>query len=307
MCCLFGMINYGHGFTGKQKAKMIHALAAAAEARGTDAAGIAYNSGGKLRVYKRPLPGHLLPIRIPNDAAVVMGHTRMTTQGDGKRNYNNHPFPARAGGTAFALAHNGVIHNDRTLRRSLKLPRTNIETDSFIAVQLIQQKNALDFDSLRYMAEQVEGSFSFTALDGKDRLYFVKGDSPLCIYHYPGLGLYLYASTAEILIDALTRIPHHLGEAEQVHIDGGELLLIGPDGSQQRSSFHFVDPMSYFGFGYWGLGCNPAYFQDVREDYTMALKSVAGAFGISPGQIDQLLDEGFTHEEIEDCLYCEGM
>lgn len=79
MCCLFGMIDCGHSFTGKQKARIIHALAAPAEVRGTDASGIAYNSGGKLHVCKRPVPGHQLPLRILNDAAVIMGHTRMTT------------------------------------------------------------------------------------------------------------------------------------------------------------------------------------------------------------------------------------
>ena len=97
MCCLFGLIDYSHSFTGKQKAKIIHALATSAEVRGTDASGIAYNSGGKLHVYKRPVPGHQLPLRIPNDAAVIMGHTRLTTQGNGKRNYNNHPFLGSAG------------------------------------------------------------------------------------------------------------------------------------------------------------------------------------------------------------------
>lgn len=76
MCCLFGMIDCGHSFTGKQRTRIVHALAASAEARGTDASGIAYNSGGKLHVYKWPLPGHQLPLRIPNDAAVIMGHTR---------------------------------------------------------------------------------------------------------------------------------------------------------------------------------------------------------------------------------------
>lgn len=89
-----------------------------------------------------------------------------------------------------------------------------------------------------------------------------------------------------------------------MEIDGGELLMIGPDGNQERSSFRSVDPMSYYGLGYWG--CCPAY-RESRDDYTRALKSAAGAFGITPWQIDRLLDEGFTHEEIEDCLYCGEM
>lgn len=302
MCCLFGLIDYGHSFTGKEKAKIVHALAASAEARGTDASGIAYNSGGKLHVYKRPLPGRQLPLHIPNDAAVVMGHTRLTTQGDGRRNYNNHPFQARAGKTAFALAHNGIIHNDRLLRQSLRLPRTKIETDSFVAAQLLQQKNALNFDSLIFMAEKVEGSFSFTVLDGKDNLYFVKGDSPLCICRFPDRGLYLYASTGAILLEALNHIPYPLGEAEQVRIDGGKMLMVDADGTQKRSVFRYSDPLAFGWFGYGEPCCRPS-SRNKGSDYTTALKSVAGFYGISPDQIDRLLDDGFTHEEIEEYLY----
>lgn len=300
MCCLFGMIDYGHGFTGKQRARIIHALAAAAEARGTDASGIAYNSGGKLHICKRPLPGHLLPLHIPDDAAVIMGHVRMTTQGDGKRNYNNHPFQAKAGRTAFALAHNGVIRNDRTLRKTLKLPGTNIETDSYIAVQLIQQKRALNFDSLRYMAEQVEGSFSFTVLDERDNLYFIKGDSPLYLCHYPRYRLYLYASTAAILMEALSGLPA-LGVGERVNLDAGELLAVGRDGGQRRSNFQFNDPVIFCRYGHWNWSCGSACGED--EEYVKELKSVAGTFGFTPDQIDRLLGEGYSCEEIEECLY----
>lgn len=62
-------------------------------------------------------------------------------------------------GRAFALAHNGVLYNDKALRRSLHLPGTKIETDSYAAVQLIERQKALSFSSLRSMAESVEGSF----------------------------------------------------------------------------------------------------------------------------------------------------
>lgn len=94
MCCLFGLLDYGHTLTEKQTNRIISTLAAECEARGTDATGIAYNSGGKLCVYKRPLPAHRMRFRIPTDARLIMGHTRMTTQGSEKKNYNNHPFLA---------------------------------------------------------------------------------------------------------------------------------------------------------------------------------------------------------------------
>ena len=50
MCCLFGLIDYGHTLSGRQKTKILQALALESEARGTDAAGIAYYNEGRLCV-----------------------------------------------------------------------------------------------------------------------------------------------------------------------------------------------------------------------------------------------------------------
>ena len=158
MCCLFGIVDCHAHFSAKEKAHILSVLATECEERGTDATGIAYCTHGHLSIYKRPLEAHKLRFRIPVDSRIVMGHTRMTTQGKASRNRNNHPFWGKAAGVTFALAHNGILYNDKYLRRVNHLPKTKIETDSFIAVQLIQQKNALDFSSLKYMAEQVEGT-----------------------------------------------------------------------------------------------------------------------------------------------------
>ena len=65
--------------------------------------------------------------------------TRMATQGSELVNINNHPFPGMAGQTHFSLAHNGVLTNDKTLRKKYKLPATKVETDSYVAVQLLEQ------------------------------------------------------------------------------------------------------------------------------------------------------------------------
>lgn len=92
MCCLFGMIDYRGSFTGRQKTRLLSTLAAECEARGTDAAGVAYCAGGSLRVYKRPVPAHALRFRIPDHVPVVLGHTRMTTQGSQKKITITTPF-----------------------------------------------------------------------------------------------------------------------------------------------------------------------------------------------------------------------
>lgn len=226
MCCLFGVLDYNQNLSQKQLNKTISILSTACEARGTDATGISYNTETNLSVFKRPLPAHFMRYKIPNGVSVVMGHTRMSTQGDEKFNYNNHPFYSRVSNTSFALAHNGVLHNDLILRRTEGLPKTNIETDSYVAVQLIEKKGKLDFDSLKYMAEQLEGSFTITLLDREDNLYFVKGDNPMCIYHFKDKGIYIYASTEEILQKALKKIPYKFGRYEKIDLFSGDILKI---------------------------------------------------------------------------------
>ncbi len=116
MCALFGYLDYGHQLSPKILQKLVQALANASEVRGNHASGIAYNRDNHLTVFKRPKPAHKLKFRLPDGTSAVMGHTRFTTQGSEKQNYNNHPFRGNAG-TDFALAHNGVLYNDKQLRR----------------------------------------------------------------------------------------------------------------------------------------------------------------------------------------------
>lgn len=303
MCCLFGLMDYGHRLTGKQKGRIFRSLSIQSEERGTDATGVAYNSRGKLHIYKRPLPAHKLHLMIPNDATAVMGHTRMTTQGSEKRNYNNHPFLGVIGGERFALAHNGVLWNDKQLRNNQKLPGTKIETDSYIAVQLIETQKALTPASLRYMAEQVEGSFVFTVLGEDDTLSFVRGDNPLCLYHYPQLGLYLYASTRAILDRAVERTWLRREIAREVRVEPGDILQIDAQGRQHSSQFEY-DPYDYFSWGRWPYRCTSGRPASQGTAYVEELKSVAGAFGYSPEAVDRMLSHGFTTDEIEEFLYC---
>lgn len=299
MCCLFGLIDTQSNLTNRQKNWLLWALAHASEARGTDATGIAYNYHGKLLIYKRPCPGRCMRFHVPEDARTVMGHTRMATQGNCRKNYNNHPFPGRAGGQAFALAHNGVLSNDDILRRKLALPETKIETDSYVAVQLIEKKKTLTLNSLQFMAEQVRGSFTFTVLDEADNLYVIKGDNPFCLYHYPRYGLYLYCSTEEILQTALSGAGLRLDRPERISSRYGDILRIDSAGNLEWGTFRCRQE------GHWGCdyGWGRIFSASDEGTYLEALKSVSGAFGIFPEEIDRLYERGFALEEIEDALY----
>ncbi len=151
--------------------------------------------------------------------------------GNACRNYNNHPFSGRTAQGAFALAHNGVLYNDRYLRGKLHLPETRIETDSYIAVQLIERQGALDLSSLRHMAEQVDGSFVFTLLDGAGRLYVVRGDNPFCLWYFPQHRCFAYASTEAILREGLRRSRLSLGAHDSIPAACGEILQIDAGGN----------------------------------------------------------------------------
>lgn len=245
MCCLYGVLDYGRTLDSRALSYATSVMGELCEVRGTDAAGVAYLHRGKLVVYKRPVPAHKLTVHLPEGCHVIMGHTRMTTQGSERFNRNNHPFTGRAGGISFALAHNGIINNDYRLRTSENLPSTNIQTDSYVAVQLLEQRETLGFDSLRYMAEKVSGSFAFTVLDSGGNLYFVRGQNPLCIYRFPELGFCLYASTREILNMVVSRLGLDEEETREIENRDGDILRIDTDGSESRDRFSIEDDQTF--------------------------------------------------------------
>ena len=296
MCAIFGVLDYKGNLTAAQRLQMVKALSIAAEVRGTDATGIAFFQRDKLCIQKAAKPAHKMKYRIPAEARYIMGHTRMTTQGSAAKNQNNHPFAGKAGGKAFALAHNGVLTNDRMLRHSNKLPKTSIETDSYVAVQLIEQQNEVSPDSLRRMAEAVEGSFTFTILDQDDNLYFVKGSNPLTIYEYSELGVYLYASTTEILENAIEALDMGRILHKSQHPLQGDIIRIDRQGKTHYAQFASADP--YIRPFYQPYG------HVTQQEYVQALKTVAVFHGFDPEEIDRLLANGYTAEDVEDLIYC---
>lgn len=297
MCSLFGWLDYQGIMPHRMLRKLTQALANAAEERGTDAAGISYIRNGEVIIYKRPKPAHKLHFTPPEGTMAVMGHTRMTTQGDEKHNYNNHPFPGVAGETSFAFAHNGVLWNDKELRKEKQLPDTHIETDSYVAVQLLQQNDKLDFDSLRYMAETVQGSFTFSLLDEENSLYFVKGNNPLTLLHFKSLGLFVYASTDSIMRAAMKRIGLNKFAYERIDIDEGDIVKIDKNGNISRSQFQPAPKYTHFSSGKWWYG-DECYYGEHEE----MLFLYCNCFGVDTADVELLLEFGYSCDEIEEML-----
>ena len=297
MCALFGWLDYKGIVSDRLLKKLTQALANAAEERGTDASGIAYVKSDKVTIYKRPKPAHKLRFNAPNGTRAVMGHTRMTTQGNEKFNYNNHPFYGHAD-VDFAFAHNGVLYNDKELRVEKHLPQTQIETDSYVAVQLLEQQGKLDFDSLKSMAELVQGSFCFTALDENNTLYLVKGSNPMCLLHFAEHGLYIYASTESILKKSLQKAGFHKYPFEVLHVEEGTILKIDRYGFLSGSTFEVQES---FRFGKWYN-----WYDELEEEYYTQqeelLLEMCSCYGVTEDDILLLLDYGYSTDEIEEML-----
>ena len=313
MCCLFGLIDYTQSLSVKRKEKIIKVLSRESEARGTHATGVAYLTGDKMTIYKRPKAAHSMHFKFDSNPQVIMGHCRFTTQGTEKNNENNHPFYSQKLG--FSLAHNGVLYNDVLLRREEQIPKTDIETDSYIAVQLIEKKNTLNFNSLKYMAEKVEGSFCFTVLDRNNNIYLVKGDNPLAVVDAGGY--YLYASTETILAGALKKLGIY--KVSKIEIKEGDIMRIDRNGNRVKDTFEFSERFyglpymggwsrygGYYNYGNYGFGNYNKIKKadnDPIKQYTKDLIDYAALVGIDEDTILSLINDGYSLEEIESMIY----
>ena len=292
MCAVFGYLDYKGKVSNAILKKLIRNLSIAAEVRGTDATGIGYVNHGKVVTFKKAKPAHKVKLYFPKNTRAVIGHTRMTTQGSEKYNYNNHPFDGRCGTETFSLAHNGVLSNDAELKAKYHLPKTQIETDSYVAVQLLEQEKQLHAEGIKRMAESVEGSFVFTILRNDNTLFLVKGNNPLTLYHFPTLELYVYASTKTILDNALQQV--NLSDKFcEIEISEGEILEIAANGKRSKTTFAIKD--------YTHSVFNP-YNWYKTEEQEECLLECCRMFGVSEEDVYLLLDYGFSADEIEEML-----
>ena len=300
MCGIYGVLSY------KDKLRdvnhLVDLLGEESAERGTDATGVAYVNSGMIKIHKQAISAYKFNPNVPKNAKAVIGHTRHSTQGDKNQNYNNHPWRENVRNCQFALAHNGIISNDDRLHDKYHF-KSEIQTDSFVAVQLLKMQNKLDFDSIRFMAEEIEGSYSFNILDNFNNIYLVKGDSPISIVHFKEHGVYVFASTDRILWRALisSELFSELrnGTFEEIILSEGDILKICNDGTTEIAKFTYRD---YIGMRWYDY--MPQYGSAYRDEYLEDIKTVAAMYGGEPETIQELYELGYPLDEIEEMIYC---
>lgn len=300
MCAIFGFMDYGKKASANMLKKLIKALSIEAECRGTDATGISYVKDIKMVTFKKAKPAHKVKLYFPADTKCVIGHTRMTTQGSENHNYNNHPFEGKCGNASFSLAHNGVLYNDKELKAQYNLPPTAIETDSYVAVQLLERFGNVNAENIKRMSECVEGSFVFTILRNDNTLFLVKSSNPLTLYHFSELGLYVYASTKSILDNALQKSGLSCKKSE-IKVSEGDILQLNPNGNISRSAFEVKESCHSFWNPY---SLNMAEYGDWNEEFEKEelLLEYCKMFGVSEEDVELLLEFGYDAGTIEEML-----
>ena len=120
----------------------------------------------------------------------------------------------------------------------------------------------------------------------------------MVVWYYPATGLYLYASTPEILAAAVIPLAYLRGKVHQtVKVAEGEILWITAEGKLRRSHFS-TERIDYMRF--WQSLCWP-YKKDKRKQ-RKDLTATAHNMGFNPADVDWLLDRGYSEEEVEAAL-----
>ena len=142
------------------------------------------------------------------------------------------------------------------------------------------------------MAELVNGSFVFTILRNDNTLFLVKGNNPLTLYHFPKIGIYVYASTKSILDNALQQV-NLSDKCCEIDVSEGEILEIASSGKLSKTTFAMQD--------YTHSVFNP-YNRYETEEQEEFLLECCQMFGVLEEDVYLLLDYGFSADEIEEML-----
>jgi glutamine---fructose-6-phosphate transaminase (isomerizing) len=171
MCGIFGIVNKDQKAAGITYKGLLDI-----EYRGYDSWGVAYFQNGNFSIKKQIgfLPKQLT---FPG-AEVAIGHTRWATHG-GVTEQNAHPHTDCT--KKIVLVHNGIIENFLELRKELKGHKLVSETDTEIAVHLIEEalkKEKSLTGAVSSVFKKLEGLNALVVSDGRT-IVAVKKGSPI--------------------------------------------------------------------------------------------------------------------------------
>lgn len=200
MCGICGLITK-NGISTKQ-AKFFQKMMEKLEGRGRDAFGLTTFPSNKVFKIKGNVTDYLKNThntriwKMVSGQKIALGHTRATTTGSEDRNQNNHPFTTKK----FIFAHNGIISNNEKLRKLHDFETSDIETDSYAIIKVIQkmydeQKDKNVFEAIKETTRQLNGGYACWLLDKKTgEVYLFRERFPLSVSYIKDWDAIVFAS-----------------------------------------------------------------------------------------------------------------
>ena len=203
------------------------------EYRGYDSAGIAFQNGGGIEVYKTKGKINNLQNILPTpaiDARVGLGHTRWATHGT-PSSRNAHPH----GADGVVVVHNGIIENYCELKSRLIAEghEFSSDTDTEVIPQMISRYMKEGFslmDAIKETTSRLRGSFAVGIISKThpDTLFAIRKGSPLVLGI--GDGEYFIASDTPAILPYTRRfIFMEDGQMCVLRNEGFELLHLFSD------------------------------------------------------------------------------
>lgn len=175
MCGIWSFISKGDGFTSNEVKSIVKELFIQSETRGKEASGIAGLNHSGIYLYKAAIPGSELiksrefeqyweKIEKKNSSDyILLGHSRLTTNGSEGRRDNNQPVF----GESIVTVHNGIIVNVDSLWNEHADIEREHEVDSEIFVKLFEKfwatGSSVD-EALRKTYSEISGMASTISL-----------------------------------------------------------------------------------------------------------------------------------------------
>jgi glucosamine--fructose-6-phosphate aminotransferase (isomerizing) len=220
----------------KKAAEILLAGLARLEYRGYDSAGVAICNDGALNIQKKVgKVKELHAVASSMQGTTGIGHTRWATHGEpSERNAHPHvPTSQNASDAPFALVHNGIIENFKTLKESLssKGYKFYSDTDTEVLVKLIEsmmKTTGLGLEeAVRQALSQVVGAYGICicSRDDPDVLVAARLGSPLML----GIGEdeWFVASDASAFLEYTRQV---------VYLNDGEMVVIRRNSGYQVST-----------------------------------------------------------------------
>jgi predicted glutamine amidotransferase len=219
------------------------------EHRGNDATGMALaQKDGVVHVFKRDIPAwqfvcskeykKFLEENLTEETWAAILHTRAATQGSPRDNNNNHPLFA---GKCAAI-HNGIIHNDDQMFKTMKLDR-KAETDSDI-IRAIADEHGLTTKCMTEL-NRLSGSAAGAIISPEypERMILFRSGSPMSLASSDNF--FVFSSEKNTIHRAMRPMVERFGawfQANKPDFDFAPMAdntawLIGPKGVELHKEF----------------------------------------------------------------------